>query len=91
MELRRRKRIGDPDHAVTQKRGLATFGTRVQACTTRVTFLCPVPLSVLLYPSRNRISLGGRDREVRRISLGLHRIGQQSVHWQGYWGKMYVH
>ena len=80
MVFRRRKTIGDPGDAVTQKQGLATFGTRVQACTTRVTFLCSERVSVLLYTSRSRISLGGRDLGVRRISLGLHRIGQQSVH-----------
>ena len=88
MEVRVCTKVGYPGDVVTQKQGLATFGTRELACTTRAS-------DFLRYggdPHRNQIFLEGRRQGERRFSPGLHctsQVSQQSV--QGYCIQIYVH
>jgi hypothetical protein len=85
-------KVGYPGDVGTQRQGLATFGTRELACTTRACDIHPHRCYVLLDPRRNRIFLEGLHRVERRFSPGLHRTSQQSVlALQGYCAKMYVH
>jgi hypothetical protein len=63
-------KVAGSNDAVTQKRGVAIFGTRAPAYTTRL----PV-----LHANRNQIFLGEQHRGPRRLSPELHRTSRQSV------------
>ena len=88
MEVRICTKVGYPGDVVTRKQGLATFGTRARACTTRASDILRYGGRVL-EPHRNQIFLEGRRRGEHQFSPGLHRTSQQSV--QGYSAQIYVH
>ena len=80
------REVANRGDVVTQKPRFAIFDTRAPACTTHLPSLSRLDL----HAHRKRICLGGKDREVYRLSPELNCAGQQLMHPAVTVQKMYL-